>query len=127
MRRSMESLDERECKGMNKEAETENLKTRIDSLAEELLTAYEELNLFYDISNSIQWFFDFEKTMDFILSKAVEIIDADKAAILAFDESGNKLKMRKGLVSGRWITSDPSREMNIEGTLLGKAIDAKGD
>ena len=122
----MESLDERERKGMNKEAETENLKTRIDSLAEELLTAYEELNLFYDISNSMQSFFDFEKTMDFILSKAVEIIDADKAAILAFDESGNKLKMRKGLVSGRWITSDPSREMNIEGTLLGKAIDAKG-
>ena len=100
----MEYLDERERKEMNKEAETEKLKTRIDSLAEELLTAYEELNLFYDISHSMQSFFDFEKTMDFILSKAVEIIDADKAAILAFDESENKLKMRKGLVSGHWIT-----------------------
>ncbi|OGP95557.1 MAG: hypothetical protein A2157_16500 [Deltaproteobacteria bacterium RBG_16_47_11] len=107
---------------MNKGKEMEKLKTKIDSLAEELLLAYEELNLFYDISSSMRSPLDSEKTIDFILSKALEVIEADKATILVLDESENKLKIRKGLVSGHWISVDPSHEIDIEGTMLSKVI-----
>ena len=79
----------------------EKLKARIDSLSEELLLAYEELNLYYDISSSMWSPLDSEKTMDFILTKAIEIMEADKAAILVIDESETRLRIRKGLVSGQ--------------------------
>jgi signal transduction histidine kinase/ActR/RegA family two-component response regulator len=110
---------------MNKDNEMEKLKSRIDSLSEELLMAYEELNLYYDISSSMWSPLDSEKTTDLILIKAVEIMEADKGAILVIDESENKLRIRKGLVSGNWISVDPSHEMNIEETILSKAIQAK--
>ncbi|RPJ10067.1 MAG: response regulator, partial [Deltaproteobacteria bacterium] len=110
---------------MDRDKEIEKLKTKIDSLAEELLTAYEELNLFYDVSRSMGSPLDSEKTMDFILTKAVEMIEADKAAIMVLDESQNKLKIRKGLVGGKWISVDPSHEIHIEGTILSRMIHAE--
>jgi PAS domain S-box-containing protein len=110
---------------MDNGRELEKLKTKIDSLAEELLAAYEEVNLFYDISNSMGSPLDSEKTMDFILSKALEIIQADKAAIMVLNESENRLQMRKGFVSGNWISAAPSFEISGEGTILNKAIRAK--
>ena len=100
------------------------LKTHIDSLAEELVTTYEEVNLFYDICLSMQSSLDSEKTMDFILSKALEIFEADKAAITVLDESANRLKIKKGWNSGHWIGVD--LRMDQDRVSLNKAIHAKG-
>ena len=122
----MEDLAEGKREGMNKEAEIEKLKTHVDSLAEELVTTYEELSLFYDICISMQSSLDSEKTLDFILRKALEIFEADKAAITVLDESVNRLKIRKGWVSGNWIGGDSPHEITMEGALLNKAIHAKG-
>ncbi len=40
---------------------------KIESIMEEMLTVYEELNLFYDISSSLIYPPDLEKTLDRIL------------------------------------------------------------
>ena len=103
----------------------EKLKARIDSLSEELLMAYEELNLFYDIGNSMWSLPDSEGKLEFILRKALEIIEADKAAVLVLDEFENRLSVRKGLASGRWISIDRSNDIESEATILSKVIHGK--
>lgn len=110
---------------VNKGEEMEKLKARIDSLSEELLMAYEELNLFYDLGNSMWSLPDSEGKLEFILRKALEIIEADKAAVLVFDEFENRLSIRKGLASGRWISVDHANEIEPEGTVLSRIIRAK--
>ena len=110
---------------MKKGKKTSVLEARIENLSEELLMAYEELNLFYDLSHSISSPLDFENTIGLILSKALDIIEADKAAIMILDESEDHLRIMRGWRSGRWISADPSYEMKIEGTILKRAIQAK--
>ncbi len=103
---------------MNKGREIERLKTKIDSLAEELVAVYEEINLFYDISESMCSSLDFEKRLGLILKKALDIVEADKAAILVLDGPEDQLRVRKGWVCGNGINVALSDEMNIEGSLV---------
>jgi len=110
---------------MNKGGETSILEAKIENLSEELLMAYEELNLFYDLSHSISSPLDFENTIDLILNKALDIIEADKAAIMVLDELEDHMRIMRGWKSGHWISADPSYKMNIEGTILSRAIQAK--
>lgn len=110
---------------MNNDRNIEKLETKIESLSEELLTVYEELNLFYDLSNSFGSSLDLENTIDLILNKALNIVEADKATLMVMDESENKLKITRGWRSGIQINIDPSYEMNAEGTILSKAIQTK--
>ncbi|MCX5908285.1 MAG: GAF domain-containing protein [Deltaproteobacteria bacterium] len=98
---------------------------KIESIIEEMLNVYEELNLFYDISSSLIYTSDLEKTLDLILHKAMDILEADKSAITVLDDSKNTWKILRGWMGGSPISPDPSREISIGGTILEKAINTK--
>ncbi|MBI4619447.1 MAG: SpoIIE family protein phosphatase [Desulfobacterales bacterium] len=112
---------------MNKEKRIVALETKIDSIAEELVMVYEELNLFYDISESMSSSFSLDETIDLILNDALDIIEADKGAIMILNESENELRVIKGLSfgNGNRVDIDPSYKINVEGGGLKRAIQGK--
>lgn len=107
---------------MNEEKIEGALEYKMESIIEEMLSVYEELNLFYDVSASLIYPPDFKKTLDFILGKALDILEADKAAIVLLDGQKGKMEFLSGWVSGSPLPGDHPLDMHIEGTILEKAL-----
>jgi len=110
---------------MDTEAEVKESEHRVESLVEQFLTTYEELNLFYVVSEAMRSFSDSEKMLDFILDKALEAVKADKVALLMMDESKNRLEARKTGTSVSGRGTDSLHEIDCRGPLLSKLVDSR--
>ncbi len=67
-----------------------NLKRKVQSLTEELLDTYEELNLMYDMAEMFSTLIDYEKVSKTLLSEAVDFLEADIGWLVGFDfETGS--------------------------------------
>jgi len=63
-------------------------KFELDSLAEEILDKYEEINLLYEVSGALGAIFDTELICQLVLEKAMRVIEARKASVMLLDEEG---------------------------------------
>ncbi|RMH69767.1 MAG: hypothetical protein D6675_11585 [Gemmatimonadetes bacterium] len=79
VRLSLQMLSETLIYRLSKEFEIENI-------AQELLGQYEHLELLHDISYNIVSHLDIPTTTQFVLEKAIEIIDAEDGALLLFEQ-----------------------------------------
>ncbi len=63
----------------------------MESMSQEILARYEEVNLFYELSEELASVFDEKRIIDIILSKAKEILLADAALVYLRDEAKEDL------------------------------------
>ena len=63
----------------------------MESMSQEILARYEEVNLFYELSEELASVFDEKRIIDIILSKAKEILLADAALVYLRDEEKEEL------------------------------------
>ena len=63
----------------------------LDSLTEELIERYNEVNLIYEITAGLGAVFDPKTVCDVILKKAVRVIGVDKASVMLYDEHEDRL------------------------------------
>jgi len=65
----------------------------VNSLSEEVLNTYEEINLQYELSEEMGAVFNTRQVCDIVLKKVVGIIGAEKASILLYDPALDALRM----------------------------------
>ena len=63
----------------------------LESLTEELIERYNEVNLIYDITEGLGAVFDPHTVCDVILKKAVRVIGVDKASVMLYHEEDDRL------------------------------------
>jgi signal transduction histidine kinase len=63
----------------------------IRGLTEEVLKTYEEINLFYSLSDSLISLFDIPQICDIIIDKIQEVLEVRRASVMLFDEGRDRL------------------------------------
>ncbi len=63
----------------------------LQNLTEELIEKYNEVNLIYDIADTIGAVLDSHTVCNVILEKAVRVIGVDKASVMLYDERSDRL------------------------------------
>ncbi|MCP4404417.1 MAG: SpoIIE family protein phosphatase [bacterium] len=79
----------------------------LESLTEELIERYNEVNLIYDITEELGAVFDPKTVCDVILKKAVRVIGVDKASVMLHHEADDRL-----YVSASYGIDLPADELN---------------
>ena len=67
--------------------------TEMESMSQEILARYEEVNLFYELSEELATIFDEKRIIEIILNKAREILLADAAWVYLRDENDEQLNL----------------------------------
>ena len=90
----------------------------LNNLSAEILDKYEEINLLYDIGQTLGAIFDAHTIYETVLEKVTEVIGAQKAWIMILDKEGESLHLTaaKGL---------PQEEMAISTVRVGEGISGK--
>ncbi len=70
------------------------LQRKVGSLTEELLQAYEELNLMYDMAEMFSSLTDFDEVSKTVLGEALEFLEADKGWLVIFEKESGTLTNR---------------------------------
>jgi len=65
----------------------------LNSLSEEILDKYEEINLLYEIGEALGAVFDTEQICRLVLEKAVQVIAVQKASVMLLDEAAGVLRI----------------------------------
>jgi serine phosphatase RsbU (regulator of sigma subunit) len=63
----------------------------LENLTEELIEKYNEVNLIYDISEALGAVLDAKTVCEIIVEKAVDVIGVEKASIMLYDETSDRL------------------------------------
>ena len=63
------------------------------ALVEEILGKYEEVNLLFDLSESLGAVFDLKRVCDILLEKVAQALDVERVSILIYDENEKKLHL----------------------------------
>ncbi len=90
----------------------------INSLSAEILERYEEINLLYDIGQTLGVIFDAHTIYETVLEKMTEVIGAQKAWIMILDKEGESLH----LTAARGL---PQEEMARAAVRVGEGISGK--
>ncbi len=85
---------------------------KIDSLASEIVNSYQELNLFYEIGDSLSSVLDIETICHVVLEQAVDIIDPKRAFMMLIDAEKDDLVV--------------AESMNVDEHLKGLRIQIEG-
>ncbi|RME01116.1 MAG: GAF domain-containing protein [Calditrichaeota bacterium] len=80
--------------------EKRQLETELESLTRELLSRYEEVNVFYDLSEDLASTFEQHEILNAILQKSYDVLDARAAWIFLSDDSSKHLKLSASLLKG---------------------------
>ncbi len=103
----------------------------VENLAEQLVTAYEEINLLYDLDQVLLGVPTPDEVLEAILREAVDIVSADYGFAVLLDESGDDIEIVKeyGILPEKSIEIDEVwdilREVNRSGK--GKIVDTSSD
>jgi len=65
----------------------------LNSLSEEVLSKYEEINLLFDITEDLGAIFDINQIYDRVLDKTMEALGVERASIMVLDDKGEKLTL----------------------------------
>ncbi len=65
----------------------------VNSLSEEVLNTYEEINLQYELSEEMSAIFSTQQVCDIVLNKATHIIGAERAFIVLYDSTFEKFRV----------------------------------
>jgi sigma-B regulation protein RsbU (phosphoserine phosphatase) len=65
----------------------------LNSLSQEILGKYEEINLLYEVSGTLGAVFDTEMICKLVLEKAVQVIGARKASVMLLDDAEGVLRI----------------------------------
>lgn len=99
-----------------------HLEEKIGALTEKLLEAFEELNIFYDLSQSLGNIFNVKDICDIALFQIAEIVCSEKASISLIDKDREYLT----IVSYRGFKDNPTgQKIKIKDTLYSKAIERR--
>ncbi len=91
----------------------------MEVLTEKLLEAFEELNIFYDISQSIGNLYDIKDICDIALTQVAEIVCSEKASISLMDEDREHLT----IISCKGFDGKPlGKKVKIKDTLYDDVI-----
>ncbi len=63
----------------------------VDSLSEEVLDRYEEINLLFELSEDLSAVFELNLIYEIILDKIIHALGVKKASLLSYDEANNRL------------------------------------
>ncbi len=67
------------------------VETEMKSFSAELLNRYEELNILYELSQTIGSVFDLDKIFEVLIEKIEIVLDVDRISIMLFDEEAEEL------------------------------------
>ena len=65
---------------------------KTDSLASEIINVYQELNLLYELTESLSGVLDVKRICEIVLNHATDIIEPEQALFFLLDDAGEKLK-----------------------------------
>jgi HD-GYP domain-containing protein (c-di-GMP phosphodiesterase class II) len=99
----------------------QHLEDKVRNLTEKLLDAFEELNIFYDISQSLSNIYDVKAICDLALAQIVEIVHSEKASIALMDGDGDQTQLT--IKSYLGFSEDVvDHKIKIKGTLYEEVI-----
>jgi putative nucleotidyltransferase with HDIG domain len=96
------------------------LEKKVATLTEKLLVAFEELNIFYDITQSLSNIYDIKEICDIALEQVAEIVCSEKASIAILDKEDQE---HLTLISCRGFSDNPiGQKVKIKGSLYNEVI-----
>jgi len=91
----------------------------LENLSEEILDKYEEINLLFEMSESLGAIFELQLIYEILLDKIVQALDVKKASILSYDEANDRLVLE----ASRGLPNEIIKiVVPIEGTVSGYVL-----
>jgi len=89
------------------------------ALVEELLAKYEEVNLLFDLSESLGAEFNLKHVYDILLEKVVQALDVERVSVLIYDEKKKTLRLIAAVgLETQFYQSEVPIEKSISGYVL---------
>ena len=91
----------------------------LENLSEEILDKYEEINLLFDMSESLGTIFELQLVYEILLDKIVQALNVQKASVLSYDETNDRLVLE----ASRGLPDEIIKiVIPIEGTVSGYVL-----
>jgi putative nucleotidyltransferase with HDIG domain len=96
---------------------------KVDNLASEVVNNYQELNLFYEIGNSLSSVLDVETISEIALKQAVNTIGSKMASVMLLDENKEQLRIASSIISTDKNKTISNLNIKIENSIYKDVIE----